>query len=173
MNFKAALYLIIFFTVNHCTLAREKACERPARTHHTQAKTAVASPLENDYDVQYVKLDIAATNISTAINGHVTTNAKVVATSMNDYVFELSPQLVIDSVKINGQLLAVQTNGFIQTINLPSPLLQSTNFTADVWYHGQPTGGTGFFTNGILNQTDASIPVQITHTVSAAFHSRD
>lgn len=143
--------------------------------HHAapHAKTTVASLQELDYDVQYVKLDITATNASTAISGHVTTRAKVTASSMNDYVFEMSQQLTIDSAKINGQILPVSATGVINTISLPGSLLQNDWLEADIWYHGQPTGGTGFFTNGILHQTNGSPNVDVTHTVSAAFHSRD
>jgi aminopeptidase N len=139
-----------------------------------KAKTTVATPEEDYYDISYVKMEIVATNTSTAIEGHVTTVARVVAPTMSEYYFELSDQLIIDSAKINGQLLTVtQVNTFVRKVTLLSAITQNTSFTAEVFYHGAPTGGTGFFTNGILNQTDATIPVQVTHTVSAAIHSRD
>ena len=142
--------------------------------HLVKAKTTVASPEEDYYDIRYVKMEIAATNTSTAIEGHVTTVARVVVPTMTEYYFELSDQLAIDSAKINGQIVTVtQVNTFVRKVALPTPIAQNNSFTAEVFYHGAPTGGTCFFTNGILNQTDASIPVQVTHTVSAAIHSRD
>lgn len=138
------------------------------------AKTTVATPEENDYDVRYMKLDIEATNISTAIVGHVTTVATVVVPAMSEYYFELSNQLTIDSAKLNGQLLPVTTIGnFIRKITLPAPLPLNSSFTAEVFYHGAPAGGTGFFTIGILNGVNFPTQDTVTHTVSAAFHSRD
>lgn len=153
--------------------AQQNNCAQNKATLTGLAKTTVASLQEDDYDVQYVKLDIEAGNISTAITGHAYSMSKVVAPSMSQYVFELSNQLVIDSAKINGQLMAVSSNGFIQTITLPVSLPANSFFTTDIWYHGIPTGGTGFFSNGILHQTNTNPVVDVTHTVSAAIHSRD
>lgn len=138
---------------------------------HIRAKTTVAATQEDDYDVQYVKLDIAATNTSTAITGHVTTVVKVTAATLSEYYFELSNQLTIDSATINGQIASVvNVSNFVSKIVLPITLAQNSIFTTDVFYHGAPTGGTNFFTNGLLHQT---AQVQVTHTVSAAYHSRD
>jgi len=142
--------------------------------HGVKTKTTIAAPQEDDYDVRYLKLDLSATNTGTAISGMASTTARVVVPSMSDYYFELSTALTIDSAKVNGQALPVNTiNSFVRSITLPNALSQNTVFTVDIYYHGAPTGGTGFFTNGILNQTDFTIPVQVTHTVSAAVHSRD
>ena len=161
----ATLFIACFLT----TAAETTACGL-----HGKHRTTIATPQEDDYDVQYVKLDLQATNLSTAISGSARTVARVVVPAMNDFYFELSNQLTIDSAKVNGQILPVSQQGaFVNKISLPAALPQNTVFTVDVYYHGAPTGGTGFFTNGILNQTDASVPVQVTHTVSAAIHSRD
>lgn len=136
------------------------------------AKTTVADLAENDYDVHYVNMNLSVTNMSTAISGHVATRVLVTAPVMQDYVFELSPQLTIDSIKINGQMATVQTNGFVCRVqNLA--LAANTLFQADVWYHGQPAGGAGFFSNGLLHGTGGTGNTPVTHTVSAAFHSRD
>lgn len=154
-------------------IAQNNDCAQNKKYNTALAKTTIAAPQEDNYDVQYVKLNINASNTSTAIVGHAYSQNKVVAASMSEYVFELSPQLTIDSAKVDGQLLAVVSNGFIQTITLSSPLASSSNFTVDVWYHGAPTGGIGFFSNGILHQTNTNPTVDVTHTVSAAIHSRD
>lgn len=138
------------------------------------AKTTVATPEENDYDVEYVKMDLQVSNTSAAISGSVLTRARIVAASMSDYYFELSDQLSVDSAKLNGIPVSVtQVNNFVRKIMLPVPLVQNTVFEAEIFYQGIPSGGSGFFTNGVLNQADNSIPVQVTHTVSAAYHSRD
>jgi aminopeptidase N len=169
MRIKAASFLFIYLMVSLSSFA-----ERRTEGRHAKARVTVATPEEDYYDVEYVKMEIEATNLSTAITGHVTTRAKVAAASMGEYYFELSNQLIIDSAKINGGILPVtQVNTWVNKISLPFFLAQNAVFTAEVFYHGAPTGGTGFFTNGILHQTDASLPVQVTHTVSAAVHSRD
>jgi aminopeptidase N len=164
----------LLFFVPAIFLLRSSLClagDLSGSEQHIRAKTTVAATQEDDYDVQYVKLDIAATNTSTAITGHVTTVAKVTAATLSEYYFELSNQLTIDSATINGQTASVVSVGnFVSKIILPITLAQNAAFTADVFYHGAPTGGTNFFTNGLLHQT---AQVQVTHTVSAAYHSRD
>ena len=171
MNIKACFIVAGILFSGNC-LANNNNCAHQSR--NAKAKITVAAPEEDQYDVHYVKLEINATNASTSISGHTTSKANVVAAAMPEYFFELSNQLIIDSAKINGQLLNVtQVSNVVNKIVLPAPLSQNTLFTAEVFYHGAPTGGTGFFTNGILNQTNASIPAQVTHTVSAAIHSRD
>lgn len=136
-------------------------------------KSTIATPEEDDYNVHYVKLDIKATNTSTAIIGYATTKAEVIIPSMSVYAFELSNQLTIDSCKVNGALVSVLRNGDVCKVNLSSPLTQQDQIIAEVWYQGQPTGGTGFFSNGLLNAIDITTSVQVTHTVSAAYHSKD
>lgn len=137
-------------------------------------KLTVADLNENKYDVQYVKIDLTATNLSTSIQGSSTTKAKVIANSLSEYVFELSNQLTIDSAVFNGVNLPVQTiNNFVRKIILPNALPAQSAFQVTIYYHGAPTGGSGFFTNGILNGTAGNPPQNITHTVSAAYHSRD
>jgi len=168
MKFRYSLFLIC------CSMAYTAHAIAQMMPNTIKAKTTVATPQEDDYDVQYVKLDLSATNTSTAISGMGRTVARVTAALLTDYYFELSNQLTIDSARIDGQLYPVTTvNNFVRKIALATPRTQGTTFTADIYYHGAPTGGTGFFTNGILNQTDVTIPVQVTHTVSAAIHSRD
>jgi aminopeptidase N len=147
--------------------------EIEGKNKKAKLKSTVAIIGEDDYDVDYVKMDLNATNLSTAISGHVITRARVV-NAFTDYYFELSDQLIIDSAKVDGQLLpATLIGNYIRKITLPASLPVNSLFTADIYYHGAPTGGTQFFTNGILHQTDPVYGVQVTHTVSAAYHSRD
>lgn len=168
MKLKAVLCLVF------CILGLEVVSGYAREGRKPRHKTTVAAPEEDQYDVRYVKIDLSATNLSTAISGSSITKAVVVAPLMSEYFFELSNQLTIDSAKIDGQAITVNTvNTYLRKAVLPAVLTQGDGFEVEVFYHGAPTGGTGFFTNGILHQTIASVPVQVTHTVSAAYHSRD
>ncbi len=139
-----------------------------------KAKVTVATPEEDYYDVHYIKLDLNATNQSTAISGSATTKATVVVPSMSEYYFELINQLTIDSAKVDGQLMPVTSvSSVVHKIALPTPLPANTDFTVEIFYHGAPVGGTSFFTIGILNGTAIGTNDKVTHTVSPAYHSRD
>lgn len=167
MNFRFLVFsLIIIFSFQNIFAQRKH--------HAIKAKTTVANIAEDDYNVQYVKVDLSATNLSTAISGHVLTRAKVVANSLSEYYFELTNQLTIDSAKVNGQLLPVtQINNFENKIQLTNVLSQNAVFEVDIFYHGAPAGGNGFFTVGITNQVDPVYSDSVTQILSAAYHARD
>ncbi len=121
-----------FLTKNICGAAKGGA----------HARTTVADVAEDNYDVKYVKLNLAVGNTSTHISGDVTTKAKVTAASMGAYVFELNPLLAIDSVLINGVSLSVSGTGVVRTVSLPTALAGGADFTARVFYSGSPVSGT-------------------------------
>lgn len=148
-------------------------CSKHKSSLTASFKTTVADPSEDDYDVNYVKLDVNLNPSNTIISGNVLTNAKVVVSSMSKYVFELSTFNTIDSCKIDGQLVTATSNGVIRTINLPTTLNQNASFTAQVFYHGQAPSGTGFFSYGIRNQTSPSWGAKVTYTLSEPYGARD
>lgn len=145
------------------------SCAHVKTKHFNQlAKTTVASPLEDNYDVKYVQLDVSVTNQDNSINGNATTRALVVVPMLSDYVFELHPMLTVDSVKINGQLHTVSSAGYVRTIALTNQLPQNTMFTAQVFYHGQPPNNSG-----IKRQQSFSWGAWVTYTLSEPYGSRD
>ncbi len=141
--------------------------------HNRQARPTVEDVRENNYDVTYTHLDLNVNNLNTDISGMATTNAKVSATSMNEYVFELTQQLTIDSLKFNGTTLPVGGSGYARTVNLPSTLPQGTPFTVQIAYHGTPNSTAGFFDGGIQTQTSPTWGASCTFTVSESYASRD
>lgn len=149
-------------------------CSRNKQQHFcNMAKTTVASPVEDQYDVNYVFFDLDVTDQSTALSGSVTTKAIVTASVMSDYVFELGTQMTPDSVFIDGQKVTFTSSGIIRTAALPNDYLLGTPFTAKVFYHGAPTGGTGFFSTGINSVTDGTWPINVTFTQSESYESKD
>ncbi len=138
--FLAAITLMAGFTAQAQEFLPKVKCGAAKR--HTAARTTTASPAEEDYDVKYVKLNLAVSNTSTHISGDVTTNAKVTATSLSAYVFELNPVLTIDSVLVNGVNRSVTSSAAIRTVSLPTALPHDTMFTVQVFYNGSPVSGT-------------------------------
>lgn len=142
-----------------CAHARQAA-------HRGLAKVAVASVAEEDYDVKYVKLDVAITNTSTYITGSVTSNAVVVAATMPAYVFELAPGMTIDSVKVDGVARAWTSNNFAHTVSLPNALPQNTAFTTQVWYRGTANGG-------LYNDASPTWGADVTWSLSQPYNAND
>lgn len=135
------------------------------------AKTTVAHPEEENYDISYLKFDLNMSNTSNNIQGSVTTRAKVLVPNFNTYFFELDPAHIIDSVIINSQSLQVTTTGSLRSVALPLPLPVNSFFTAEVYYRGAAPLGTGFFTAGIIKTTQGSN--QILYSLSDRFLAKD
>jgi len=154
-------------TMHPCAAVKRQAYNGVA------AKPTVEDNRENNYDVKYVHLDLEVNNMNTQIKGISTTNAVVTATSMGAYVFELTDQLTIDSLKFNGNILPSTGSGYLREVSLPVALTQGTPFTAIVYYHGEPTSGSGFFTGGIQNEISPTWGARVTYTLSESFASRD
>ena len=132
----------------------------------------MASPSEGDYDIKYLKFNLNVNDSFVNISGNVATTAQVVTPSMSSYVFELDTLMIIDSAKINGTLLPVvnslsamgTTMCFVRTITLPTALTSGTVFTAQIFYHGVPPPGGGFF-NGVTHST-TTLGTNMLYTVS-------
>ncbi len=147
-------------------------CAQSRIAHHDPlGKATTATPEEDYYDVHYVKFDLQMNDTSTYTRGNVTTYATVVTPTMSVYAFELDTTQVIDSAKYNSQLIAVQTNGPIRTINLPSTLNQGDPFNVQVFYHGYPLPAQpGFFT--AMTHAITGTGVEMLYTVSDPYVAR-
>lgn len=150
----------------------EKCANAKSHSNPNQSKsTDIASDEELKYDVKYVKLDIGMANNTTYItDGHVTTIAQVKSTPFTIYVFELLNDISLDSVKINGTIRPVTTNGDVRTVSLSSALSVGDLFTADVYYHGQGNVNNGFF-SGISTEVDQDYNFRATWTLSESYHA--
>ncbi len=150
----------------------EKCAELKAHQTVNQSKsTDILSNEELKYDVKYVKLDLGMTNTSTYITGgKATTIAKVIETPFTIYVFELLNDITLDSVKINGAIRPISTNGNVRTVSLQNALNVGDVFTAEVYYHGQGNVNNGFF-SGITTDTDQDYNFNATWTLSESYHA--
>lgn len=171
MNKKALLMCLLFLTPNLSVFAQRidgsSICsEQKLKTPITGAKTTAVIPEVEYYDITRVKFDIALTNTTTYVQGVVTTNADVVATSMSVYTFELNNSLTIDSVKINGVLSAVTTTGNVRKVTMPTSLSNGMSFDAEVYYHGSTTPGTGQFFTGGLNPVTTTDGFKLMYSLS-------
>jgi aminopeptidase N len=168
----------IFLLVALCILttylyARHACADNRVRYRAlTTAKAAIASPLLDQYDVKYVKLDLSMSHLNTTISGNAITSA-VVVSSMSKYVFELKDNLTIDSVKFNGTLMSVSNLATdVKAVTLASPLAPGAGFTAQVFYHGTPLSGTGFFTQGLVHAV-LGTGTNITYSLSDPYLAKE
>lgn len=173
MIYRVWLLFCILMTVQVC--GQEISCSHYQSTvNQAFNKTTLPVPEEEYYDVKYVKLDIALNDTGVNIIGSATTKALVTVASMDTYCFELSKALTIDSVFVNGVAQTIISKGDVRRIVLSSPLAKNEMFTAQVYYHGTPDKGNGFFTRLGLNQYKADPPgINVTYTLSEPYMSKD
>jgi aminopeptidase N len=137
-------------------------CAHTLRNPKAALRTTTLSPLEDAYDVTHLKLDLTMTNLGTTLSGHATTTARVTdPAGLNRYAFELSPDITLDSLRVNGILYTPsrQSDG-LRIATLQTTLPQNATLTAQAWYHGTPPAGTGFFGRGLIHSTTpAGTPV--------------
>jgi aminopeptidase N len=149
-------------TAHFCSGAKSK----------TYSKTTVADVAEDNYDVKYVKLNLAVNNTSTHIGGDVITKAMVTAPSLSAYVFELDTLLTIDSVLINGVSRSFTTSGVVRSASIPTPLANGAMFTAHVFYNGTAASGSlSTLPAGMNCIASPSWGNSVTFTLSESYHA--
>ena len=142
---KHLLLSLCLFLSTYSLLAQQAeayTCKRPA-SFAALAKTTIATPEEDDYDIHHLKLDLFIGNQSASFKGVAQLDCRVTATSMPVFAFELHDTIIIDSFKLNGQLLPVQTftnnapviSNLVRKVTLPVALPQHSYFTAEIYYH--------------------------------------
>ncbi|PSK92482.1 M1 family aminopeptidase [Taibaiella chishuiensis] len=153
--------------------AGQRCAEAKRRAHsQLQARPTIGDPLEENYDVKYIQLDLSLDNNSTALKGSATTKA-VTTTAMSEYAFELISDYTIDSLKINGVIRPVTLSGYVRKASLPAALPAGTLFTAQVYYRGSVSSGGGFFDGGIRTETSPSWNANVTYTLSEPYAAKD
>ncbi|HEY1038341.1 MAG TPA: M1 family aminopeptidase, partial [Bacteroidia bacterium] len=137
---------------------------------HVQSVPQSHVALENKYDVKFNHLDINVERINKNISGNVRTISKVVAPTLNVYALELYSTMVIDSARINGDLLTPARAGDAVTYTLPSTLNQNDIIDATIYYHGTPPSGSDA---GMSNGTSGSWGNQVTWTLSEPYAAHE
>lgn len=173
MKLRLAFCCAMLPLLSHAQAPTTSCAEKRIAGFQTAQKATLTTAEEEWYDVKHVALDLRMSHLSTAISGNATTSALVTAPTLPVYAFELDTTLTIDSVLLNGQNLPVATSGRnIRKISLPTPLSQGQMFTAQVFYHGQPPSGTGFFSSGV-NHFNLPSGTNITYTLGDMYYAAE
>ncbi len=130
----------------------------------------IAYPGDSNYDVKYYKLDLALTYLPQNIKGAVTVNAAITANNIDTVFLDLVDTLVVDSVKLNGNITSFTHSEAKLNIDLDSTHNTGDQISIIVYYHGIPgTSGFGSF-------TFASTPISghpLIYTLSEPYGAKD
>ncbi|OFY85301.1 MAG: hypothetical protein A3F72_19155 [Bacteroidetes bacterium RIFCSPLOWO2_12_FULL_35_15] len=170
------LFLILLLTTTSAIAQTAIIGINPCAATHISAKTpiravnAAQASLMDNYDVKFVHLDIDVERTSTYISGNVRSIASVTSITLDTFGFELHPDLLIDSVIVNGVTITPVRTGNFVTCGLPSTLITGATIDAKTYYHGTPpNGGAAAIGNGFTNDTSPSWGNQVTYSLSQPY----
>ncbi len=177
MHYRFLLVIILFLLYVTPSAAQQHFCAySTARQHHNNAgsyKTLSYDPRMDSYDVKYVKLDLRLDNLSTYIEGSVTTMAEAGDKGMDAYVFELTDDLTIDSIHFNGQPVSYRSEALKRIVELQQIQSPRSLFTVQVYYHGAPPHTDDFYTRGLRSIVSEEWGVSATFTLSEPYSAID
>lgn len=166
----AFLFLFCFTALLSAQNKNSCAVSKSKHGFRLPAVSLVQQATENKYDVKFHHLNLDVERDTTYISGNVHTIAKVVATSLDTFGFELYPSLAIDSIRINGSLSVPARTG--NYVGAPLPLVLALGGTIDaiIYYHGTPpSGATAAIGNGFSNAASGSWGNLVTWSLSESF----
>ena len=102
-----------------------------------------------DYDVKYYGLHINISFPTQSIIASIDYKIASVVPALNSVDLDLTHQLTVDSVNVNGQTAPFSHLGEILSITLPAPVGNGQSFLMNVFYHGQPYSGYGYTDGGM------------------------
>ncbi len=142
-----------------------------AAEQHAAARllSVTSSPLTNDYDLKYHRLEWQVDPAIKYIHGAITSYFRPVVAGFDTLYFDLSDSLHVDSVHYHGQSATfAHLTGELLRITLPSVIAMGAIDSITVWYQGRPFGtGFGSFIQDVHNSTP------IIWTLSEPFGAKD
>jgi len=119
-----------------------------------------------NYDVKFYHIDLSVTNTSTTLSGNTTIKVQSKVPSLSLIVLQLTSQLTVSAVDINGQAATFNRSGNELRITPATPIAQDGYATVKITYAGTPTGLAG-----IQSTTASSWNQRILWTLSESYHA--
>jgi aminopeptidase N len=171
---KLGLYgvaLVLFACLIAFGFSKVQACKCFSLTDPSVSAPGYSTS-EDNYDVNFYFLDLEITNQSTFIKGNTLIGLKRNISRLDTFTCELSYQLSVDSVFIDGGKLTdfVHQDNLVR-IAVPDDLATNLQMGVRIYYQG--TAGSGGFFSGISSKTDNRSGQKITYTLSEPFQAKD
>ncbi len=146
-------YLLFFILLPFSGLAQVQEYQKQLSAISAMEGKAAAGALEksgvsaasNNFDVQYYRCEWTVDPRVRYITGKVTAKFTI-TTSGNTITFDLSNQLVVDSVLYHNNKISFQLDGTSSlSLQLPSTLSAGVKDSVHIFYQGVPPTGGGFW----------------------------
>ncbi len=153
----------------------DKSGAHKCSSHKCQSHQKIAykqTSLLNNYDVKFYKLDIKMENNSTYVSGNVIYDAVVMSAVLDTFAFELITNLSVDSVKINNVISTFTRQADETFVKVNPSIALGNSFRAQIYYHGDPSVGGGFFSGISTDSSNFSWNNHVTWTLSEPFNAK-
>lgn len=167
--------MLAAFVVNTLQAQQAMTCQegKMQRLQHKIKKNRAgnyANSLMGQYDVHFYFLDLNIERNSTVISGLTTIGANILSNNLDTFCFELNSNLIIDSVMIFNQSLAVSRAGNISYAIFPSAIGLNQNIYVKIFYHGDAAlvGGSAIG-DGFTTDTSPSWGNSVTWSLSQPY----
>jgi aminopeptidase N len=131
----------------------------------------IASEEMTKYDVKSYYLNVSVNDTSTYIVGDVRIFSEVVQDGMSEFVVELIPDMMLDSVFVGQKKRTVVREGDLVKVSLESIPSPEENLEVRFFYHG--TAPMAGFFSGLSNKEDGTWNKKVTYTLSEPFSAKD
>ncbi len=151
----------------------EGKCSRFQKLKQFENSTRDVTQVADTYNPHYMQIKMDVTSAGMNIKGDVSTWAHVTSAQLDTIYMELNSALSLDSIKLNGNTISNYTFSNAEIfIVLDTPLNEGEAFSAEVFYHGTPNNGGGFF-SGLNHEYNYFYGKDVTWTLSEPFSARD
>ncbi|WP_066511378.1 M1 family aminopeptidase [Rufibacter sp. DG15C] len=125
--------------------------------------------LMSQYDVHWYKLDLGLERNALDVSGQVTITATALV-PLSKFAFELHPNLLVSSLKVNGVETSVQRQAGEAVAELGTALPKDAKFTVLITYGGRaPSGASAAIGNGLNTGIAQPWGSQVTWSLSEPF----
>lgn len=138
---------------------------------HKLKESKELNPALYNYDIKFYKLDIEATNVSTAISGSTTILATVIEKNLSEFVIEISSHIQVQTVLINDISKTFTHENDEISVDLSTLLDVGTDFTAEIFYTRSSSADQ--FDDGIYNYDVSSWDKRVTYTLSEPYSAKN
>lgn len=148
--FKMAFVLLLLHVFVMSLQAQSNEAEYCNKAHaarHLFNPLLRFNPLTENYDLKYYRFEWDIDPAVYEISGTVTPYFQVLSEGFDEINFDLSDQLIIDSIMYKGQRLAyTQQSSYLLNIKFPTSLPLNVIDSLSITYHGAPpSSGFGSF----------------------------
>ncbi len=129
------------------------------------------------YDITFYFIDIEAQRTTTYLSGSGTIKARVTASQLDTFAFELHSNFTITGIEVNGNpvpLTNLLTNGQERNLLLPTSVPQGDFVEVKIFYQGTPpTGNNSAIGNGVNNDSSPTWGNTVTWTLTEPYTAHE